>query len=97
MKLNGTPVKIDLLKHHQLDGKIIFYDENNSRVSVLNGSASDVFNIILNAYERNIDIDSSSIFDDMKKKYNLPLERFEEVKNDIEDTINSFFELNILN
>ena len=96
MKLNNINIRIALNSSENLDEEMVLYNEEASKIIVLNRSAAYVWKKIIEFVEEKTDFRSENIVDKLLSYYELSKESFNEVLIDVNETIELLFEAGLI-
>ena len=96
MKLNGIEIGISAYISEMLNDEMVLYNEDSKKIIVLNQTAMLVWKKITESYEKNENICTKDIVNIIAKIYELSESEADGVCNDVEKTIELFFQSSLL-
>lgn len=89
MKINNRVVNIPSLQIEKIDEEYVIYNVETNRISILNKSASVIFNMISKLKSDDM-VTTNDIARHLMSLYNMEEERHEEVCRDVNEILDSF-------
>lgn len=96
MKLNNSEITVAAFEENLLDDELIIFVKEYHKIIVLNQTAATIFRYLISCYENNLDVDTSDIRMKLLTEYKESVPNDEELTNDINETIQLFFESSLL-
>ena len=96
MKLNKSEITIAEFEESVLDDELIIFVKEYHKIIVLNQTAATILKYLLLCYETNLDVDTSDIKMKLLTEYKDSVPNDAELTNDINETIQLFFESSLL-
>ena len=96
MRVNGIRVAVRPMRSERVDGACIMRDPASGKVIVLNGTASVIWNMIVEYAERNMSVCTSDLVSGIVKMCGGEELGEGEVQADVEGAIGEFFSAGLL-
>lgn len=98
MKINNQQVIIPEIEIENIEGELVMYSQVSKKIIVFNKTASLIWNMIKESYDRDVDLDLSMDYlsDQIIKFYHIPEEKKQRIVKDIQEIIDQFLKENLL-
>lgn len=96
MKLNNSEIKIAAFEESVLDDELVIFVKEYHKIIVLNQTAATILKYLILCYENNLDVDTNDIRMKLLTEYKDSVPNDKELTNDINETIQLFFQSSLL-
>lgn len=96
MKLNNCEIIVAAFEENVLDDELIVFVKEKHKIIVLNQTATTIFRYLMLCYESDLDINTNDIRMHLLTEYKDSVPNDEELTNDINETIQLFFESSLI-
>ena len=96
MKINNQPVIIPEIEIENIEGELVMYSQVSKKIIVFNKTASLIWNMIKESYDKDVDLSMDYLSDQIIKFYHIPEEKKQQIVKDIQEIIDQFFKENLL-
>jgi len=96
MKINNQPVIIPEIEIENIEGELVMYSQVSKKIIVFNKTASLIWNMIKESYDKDVDLSMDYLSDQIIKFYHIPEEKKQQIVKDIQEIIDQFLKENLL-
>ena len=96
MKINNQPVIIPEIEIENIEGELVMYSQVSKKIIVFNKTATLIWNMIKESYDKDVDLSMDYLSDQIIKFYHIPEEKKQQIVKDIQEIIDQFLKENLL-
>lgn len=96
MKINNQQVIIPEIEVENIEGELVMYSQVSKKIIVFNKTASLIWNMIKESYDKDVDLSMDYLSDQIIKFYHIPEEKKQQIVKDIQEIIDQFLKENLL-
>lgn len=96
MKINNQQVIIPEIEIENIEGELVMYSQVSKKIIVFNKTASLIWNMIKESYDKDVDLSIDYLSDEIIEFYHIPEEKKQQIVKDIQEIIDQFLKENLL-
>ena len=96
MKINNQQVIIPEIEVENIEGELVMYSQVSKKIIVFNKTASLIWNMIKESYDKDVDLSMDYLSDEIIKFYHIPEKEKHQIVEDIQEIIDQFLKENLL-